>query len=628
MNEVKPSGMTPNEKTRSWNAIEGGLVQHGQFSYAALWKRGQSKIVASIVGLLILGGGAATAYAHNAKPGDALFPIEIAKEKAQILFAGDEKKKEELHIKFAEKRLREVRELAALIPAATASTTTVIASTTPATTTPVLSKNDAKKIARTERAITIALAQLTETKLKLIANGQADAAMLIDDIIQELKGVGDGSVTITRVASNGNGGRVSLRATLTASSSASSTVTSSVRIEEKKNGSKIEIKNSFIKTKVTINGENKQDDDDKDDRKGKDRDDDEDEDEDDDKDDNRGHGNGGKKVSVCHKSGIAPMTLRISSSAARAHLAHGDSLGVCTGVNVPDATAPVLANISAVPTQSSVVIAWSTNEAADARVWISTSSPTQTTGAVSASRTTLGTAHSLSASALTPSTTYFYVVVSTDASGNRATSSQFSFATPATPATIDNVAPSITGIESSVGTTNATLSWSTNESAKTRLWLSTSTAIDTSLVATFEESAFATNHSVVRSSLLPGTTYHYVLSAVDAVGNRSTSSQRSFTTSAPADTTAPVISNVGSVTTASTATVTWNTNEASTGTLYFGTVTPVDFGGSKLQLGTLATSHNALLSGLSASTTYHLIIVAKDSAGNTATSSPSSFIIN
>jgi hypothetical protein len=39
-------------------------------------------------------------------------------------------------------------------------------------------------------------------------------------------------------------------------------------------------------------------------------------------------------------------------------------------------------------------------------------------------------------------------------------------------------------------------------------------------------------------------------------------------------------------------------------------------------------THNAILSGLSASTTYHYLIVARDNAGNTATSSEQNFVID
>ncbi|MDO8603947.1 MAG: fibronectin type III domain-containing protein [bacterium] len=87
------------------------------------------------------------------------------------------------------------------------------------------------------------------------------------------------------------------------------------------------------------------------------------------------------------------------------------------------------------------------------------------------------------------------------------------------------------------------------------------------------------------------------------------------------DTTAPVISLITKTGVASTtATVSWNTNELATGKLFYGTTTPLTafvFNASS----TLAHTFN--LTGLTASTTYQLLLESKDAAGNTATTTSS-----
>ncbi|OGZ05644.1 MAG: hypothetical protein A2845_04790 [Candidatus Lloydbacteria bacterium RIFCSPHIGHO2_01_FULL_49_22] len=183
----KPIGITEEEKIRSWNIIEQHLVAApSPFSYTALRKRTQSKIVAGILTALVLSGGVATAYASNAKPGDLLFPIAIAKEKAQIIMTKDGQKKEALRVEFAQKRLKEVRELAALIdtdPAYATSSETVF------DTTPALSKEETKRAERAKHGTAVALRELEATRDTLRRDGRGNATTVIDDIISEMQAV-------------------------------------------------------------------------------------------------------------------------------------------------------------------------------------------------------------------------------------------------------------------------------------------------------------------------------------------------------------------------------------------------------------------------------------------------------
>lgn len=545
MKNIKPKGLTTHEKEYTWSKIEAGLTAPvPTFSYVTLFKRAQSKFIAGMVGLLILGGGAATAYAHNAKPGDFLFPVEIAKEKTQIFFAGDEKKREVLHIKFAEKRLAEVRELSALAMLTqnqSAASTTIATSTSAgaaSTTTPapVLTKNDMKKIARAEHAITIALDQLLETRSKLAAAGNANAAFVIDDIIEELKGVGDGTITITRIAAKGNdhNGRVSLRATINATSSASSTFAGTVRIEEKKHGTTIVLNNNDVKTQVTLknNGSKKENGNDAHGNKHEDKNEKHDDDQDDeradrDRKDNDADKRDGKKLNICHVSGSSRQSLSIAVSAARAHIAHGDTLGVCLNQQPTDTTAPVLTNITATPLQTSATLSWSTNEAASARIWLSTTSPVLTTTTPTQEHTASTLTQSFSLSALTPGTTYYYVLSSADTAGNRATTSgAFTTTLP-----LDTTAPTISAASVATTTSSATISWATNESTNGTIYYGQVTPVNMATASSSAVSIFGTTHSAVLSPLTASTTYRYIIVAHDNVGNTATSSEQSFTVS-------------------------------------------------------------------------------------------------
>src|SRR3989344_3918714 len=89
----------------------------------------------------------------------------------------------------------------------------------------------------------------------------------------------------------------------------------------------------------------------------------------------------------------------------------------------------------------------------------------------------------------------------------------------------------------------------------------------------------------------------------------------------------PVISGVTATSVASTsAHITWATNEAADSKVWFATSTPVATSTATPAINaSLVSAHDLLLSTLSASTTYYYKVSSKDSAGNEAISSESSF---
>ncbi len=93
-----------------------------------------------------------------------------------------------------------------------------------------------------------------------------------------------------------------------------------------------------------------------------------------------------------------------------------------------DNTPPVISSVASSTAASTSTISWTTDEAATSAVYYGTS-----TGVyfASSSASSLVTTHSRSLSSLTPSTQYYFVVVSRDAQSNIATSSEYTFATRA-----------------------------------------------------------------------------------------------------------------------------------------------------------------------------------------------------
>lgn len=245
----------------------------------------------------------------------------------------------------------------------------------------------------------------------------------------------------------------------------------------------------------------------------------------DDDDDDDGHDHG--KVAICHTPPGNPankQTLVVSKSALNAHLAHGDTRGPCVGQTMPiDTTAPLISNPLATNiTFNSVMIAWNTNEGATSQVEYGT---TTSYGATTTLNSSLVTSHSMAITDLATSTTYHFRVLSKDAAGNLAISGDFTFTT----ATPDITPPIISGVSALPAALTATVYWSTNEPATSKVYYSTTSPVALGTAPLVSNNAFVTIHALGLSGLSTSTTYYLVIESKDAANNMATTTA-SFTT--------------------------------------------------------------------------------------------------
>lgn len=201
-----------------------------------------------------------------------------------------------------------------------------------------------------------------------------------------------------------------------------------------------------------------------------------------------------------------------------------------------DATPPTISNVAlSVISDTSATIVWNTNEAANSRVEYGTS----TSYGAANSSATYETTHVATLSGLTPQTTYYFRVISADASSNSATSDNsgngFTFTTDQAHETVtvivnttsgggggtsiqlDSTAPVLSDVViSNVTTTSAVLSWTTNESSNSLVQYGGTIAYG-KLAGDYVKRG--TTHNVTLTELKPGTTYHFQAMSTDAQGN-------------------------------------------------------------------------------------------------------------
>jgi phosphodiesterase/alkaline phosphatase D-like protein len=185
-------------------------------------------------------------------------------------------------------------------------------------------------------------------------------------------------------------------------------------------------------------------------------------------------------------------------------------------------------------------------------------------------------------------------------------------------AELDEAPPVISGVSATPTSSAATIAWTTNEVANSRVDFGTSP--DT-LAQHVSGASFTLAHSLQLTGLTPQTQYHYAITSRDPSGNPAveppSGSPLSFTTMA--HTTPPVISDVTATlaTSGIEATIAWTTDEAATSVVLYGT----DEANLDLiaQVTGLATSHSVPLIGLAAGTRYYYRVRSVDAYDVTAT---------
>lgn len=308
----------------------------------------------------------------------------------------------------------------------------------------------------------------------------------------------------------------------------------------------------------------------------------------------------------------------------------GGGNGISTSTAPTPVVLPVISAIDSLTSKSAALIQWTTNTKTDSKVLYSLNSPVDLTSSStkSVSSNSRVKNHQIYINGLTANTTYRGILVSRDAEGNTATSSEITFTTKNVVG--DTTAPVISSIIPTVSTSTLKVSWNTNENATGKVYYGTTPSIDANSSTTLfvDNTTLQTGHTITISGLASSTTYYYILESIDLSANvRRTAVRKATTNAQPApvvDATAPIISSVIATINSTALGFTWNTNENATTKAYYSTSTPVNFSTSTtpyIQNVSLVSGHALTISGLATSTTYHVILESKDASNNPARTS-------
>ncbi|MCR4317565.1 MAG: fibronectin type III domain-containing protein [Planctomycetes bacterium] len=282
--------------------------------------------------------------------------------------------------------------------------------------------------------------------------------------------------------------------------------------------------------------------------------------------------------------------------------------GTGTGGGTPPPTSPT--NVVATAGDAQITITWTSVAGATGyKIYFATATGVTKTTGTQITGATSPYVHT----GLTNGTTYFYVVTAINSGGESPESTEVS----ATPVQAVSAPNAVTGVVATPGDTQNTVTWAPVAGATSyNLYYSTTSGVTT----TNGTKVTGVTSPYVHTGLTNATTYYYIVTAVNSVGEGAASSPEASATPAPAVSNPPAAPTGVIATPASgQVTISWTPVTGATSyDIYFATSTGVTTtAGTKITGVTSPYVHTGRTNG----TTYYYIVVANNANGASVPSS-------
>ncbi|MDD5524483.1 MAG: fibronectin type III domain-containing protein [Smithella sp.] len=277
-----------------------------------------------------------------------------------------------------------------------------------------------------------------------------------------------------------------------------------------------------------------------------------------------------------------------------------------------DFTPPEITLVSAANTAYTSTVTWVTDELATSQVEYGTTTAYGTLSPSSVTTTDLTIDHVIRLADLTEGTTYHYRVRSQDANGNESISNDYSFI-PAREG--DYTKPIISSVQipdGSLFTTQATITWTTNELSDSTVEYSATQGVYS---LSKNSASMVISHSIVLSDLSPNTTYFFRVKSKDFSDNTQTDNNGGVGYSLITKS-GSIISNVYvSQVVNEIATIKWSTNSDSDSTVVYSTSANLSSPQTENEAA-LTKNHSVELTSLYPNVIYYFYVKSKDSQDN------------
>lgn len=186
----------------------------------------------------------------------------------------------------------------------------------------------------------------------------------------------------------------------------------------------------------------------------------------------------------------------------------------------------------------------------------------------------------------------------------------------------DTTPPVLSAISvAEISTSTATITWSTDESADSRIDYGTSSSYESASTS----ATLVTSHAINLMNLEPETVYHYRVQSSDSSSNNATSTDLTFTTDSLPDTTAPGISGISVDPESNSATIYWTTDEEASSLVEYGPSSQYVASTTEQNTGARVTNHEILIENLRPCVTYHYRVISFDASNNRVQSNDNNF---